>query len=467
MRATHNDSRVRRSRTAGALLTALVGITVLTPARAQTPAATPSFQGLGQVPGATGAGTYVNGVSRDGNVVVGYGWISDNATRPYRWTPAAGFEDLGGLRSDHSSNDRAYDASGDGAVVVGQALASTDYRAFRWMAGGMQELPFYQALGVSADGSVAVGMDVRWTAPGQIDHLGFLGGNNYTSAYGVSADGQAVVGFSETSPNRYAHAFRWTPTSGIKDLGVTTGTESLAWSISGDGNVVIGEARDAGQFWRAFRWTSSLGMKDMGTLGGPMSTAHGASKDGSVIVGKSLINGGSTSLRAFRWTAATGMRDLRQELLNAGVTAVQNWILAVAAGVSDDGTVIVGWGYPAPLTPPQPYIAVLPVADGGGGGGTGAILSSLTLSKNSVRGGDSLIGTVRLSAPSANGTDVNLASSDTSAATVPSPVRIAAGSSSRSFTVSTKKVTSNRAVTISAAYAGISKSASLTVTAGR
>jgi probable HAF family extracellular repeat protein len=419
------------------------------------------------MPGATGAGTYVNGVSRDGNVVVGYGWISDNATRPYRWTAAAGFEDLGGLRSDHSSNDRAYAASGDGSVVVGQALASTDFRAFRWMAGVMQELPFYQALGVSADGSVAVGMDVRWTAPGQIDHLGFLGGNNYTSAYGVSADGQAVVGFSETSPNRYAHAFRWTPTSGIKDLGVTTGTESLAWSISGDGNVVVGEARDAAGFWRAFRWTASLGMKDLGTLGGPMSTSHGASKDGSVIVGKSLINGGSTSLRAFRWTTTTGMRDLRQELLNAGVTAVQNWILSVAAGVSDDGTVIAGWGYSAPLTPPQPFVAVLPVSGSSGGGTTTATLSSLTLDTTSVQGGNSVKATVRLSASTPTGADVSLASSDTSLATVPSSLRIAAGSSSKDFTVSTKSVSSNRSVTISASYAGVTKSATLTVTTGR
>lgn len=97
-----------------------------------------------------------------------------------------------------------------------------------------------------------------------------------------------------------------------------------------------------------------------------MSTSHGASFNGSVIVGKSLINSQSSSLRAFRWTQASGMRDLKQELLNAGVTAVQNWTLAVAADVSDDGTVIVGWGYPASLTPAQPFIVVLPAPGGGG-----------------------------------------------------------------------------------------------------
>ncbi len=53
----------------------------------------------------------------------------------------------------------------------------------------MQPLPIYQALATSDDGSVTVGMDIRWTAPGQVDHLGFLGGNNYTSAYGCPRTG--------------------------------------------------------------------------------------------------------------------------------------------------------------------------------------------------------------------------------------------------------------------------------------
>lgn len=327
------------------------------PALAQTP----SFQGLGQMPGSMqGSGTYTNEVSGDGSTVVGHAGFSTSGNHPYRWTAASGFEDLGSLGGNDGA---AYSASFDGSVVVGQSRNDQNTpRAFRWRQGaGMEELPFYEARGVSANGSVAVGINLRWTAPGQLDSLGFLGGNNSTFAYGVSADGQVAVGTSESSPNRHLHAFRWTPAGGIQDLGVTTGTESIAWGISPNGAVIFGEARDGGGYWRAFQWTSALGMRDMGTLGGPMSTSHDASADGRVIVGKSLATSSSGSLRAFRWTAETGMRDLRQELLDAGVTAVQDWILAVAAGVSDDGTVIVGWGYPAALTPAQPFRAVLPV----------------------------------------------------------------------------------------------------------
>jgi len=74
--------------------------------------------------------------------------------------------------------------------VVGQSSTTVGPSASRWQAaGGMQPLPIYQALATSDDGSVTVGMDIRWTAPGQVDHLGFLGGNNYTSAYGCPRTG--------------------------------------------------------------------------------------------------------------------------------------------------------------------------------------------------------------------------------------------------------------------------------------
>ena len=99
----------------------------------------------------------------------------------------------------------------------------------------------------------------------------------------------------------------------------------------------------------------------MGTLGGPMSTTHGASYDGLVLVGKSLINSQSSSLRAFIWTPESGMQNLKQELLDAGAGGgLQDWILAQANDVSDDGSVIVGWGHPAQFAPAQPFIATFP-----------------------------------------------------------------------------------------------------------
>jgi hypothetical protein len=85
-----------------------------------------------------------------------------------------------------------------------------------------------------------------------------------------------------------------------------------------------------------------------------------------------------------------------------------------------------------------------------------------------VKGGDDSIGTVTLSAPApAGGAVVNLSSSNNSDASVPSSVTIPAGSTSRSFTISTDRVDSNTAVTITATRNGVTKTANLTITSGR
>jgi probable HAF family extracellular repeat protein len=72
-------------------------------------------------------------------------------------------------------------------------------------------------------------------------------------------------------------------------------------------------------------------MQDLGTLsGGGYSYASGVSDDGSVVVG--WAQDGSGQRRAFRWTSS-GMQDLG--------TLGGDWSLAY--GVSADGSVVVGW----------------------------------------------------------------------------------------------------------------------------
>jgi probable HAF family extracellular repeat protein len=310
------------------------------------------------MPGVTGSGTYANDLSADGTTVVGYGWVDGAGEMAYRWTRSGGYEVLGHLGGNSSD---AYSVNADGSVVVGYSIGqSSGHFGFRWTpAGGMEQVPMYEVIDTSAEGTFMVGLNVWRRITGETGTFGFLGGNNYTAASGVSADGGVVVGFSETSPSRYAHAFRWTPAGGIQDLGVTSGTESLADDVSADGQVIVGQARNPQGFWRAMRWTAAQGMRDMGTLGGPMSAAYNTSADGSVAVGTSLINSSSASNRAFRWTTQDGMRDLRQLLLDGGATNVESWILFTANGVSADGRVIAGYGFPGHFQPAEPFIAVL------------------------------------------------------------------------------------------------------------
>lgn len=89
-------------------------------------------------------------------------------------------------------------------------------------------------------------------------------------------------------------------------------------------------------------------------------------------------------------------------------------------------------------------------------------LSTLTLNPSAVTGGAGAQGTVTLSAPAQSATVVNL-SSDSTLATVPASVTVAAGSTSASFNVTTRSVASTSTVSISATSGGVTRSATLTV----
>jgi hypothetical protein len=91
-------------------------------------------------------------------------------------------------------------------------------------------------------------------------------------------------------------------------------------------------------------------------------------------------------------------------------------------------------------------------------------LASLALNPTAVVGGNPSSGTVTLTAPApVGGAIVTLTSSNSSRASVPANVVVAAGTMAQSFTVTTTPVKRNSNVTISASYAGVKKTATLTV----
>jgi len=120
-------------------------------------------------------------------------------------------------------------------------------------------------------------------------------------------------------------------------------------------------------------------------------------------------------------------------------------INATYAGVTKTATFTVN----TPTPPPPPPVATL---------------MSLTLSRTSVVGGDSLSGTATLAANAPEGgVTVALSSSNPSAAIVPASVTIPAGSKSQSFTVTTIAPKKNTASTISASYAGVTKAMTIAI----
>lgn len=127
--------------------------------------------GLGDLAG----GSFVSrasACSADGWAVAGWGQ-SDRGWEAFRWTPDEGMVGLGFLQSSYS---RAYAISGDGSVVVGEAIVEdADHAPFIWTPQeGMRDLQEV----LQSD----LGLD-----------LGDL--VNLVAANGISADGRTIVGW--------------------------------------------------------------------------------------------------------------------------------------------------------------------------------------------------------------------------------------------------------------------------------
>jgi hypothetical protein len=97
--------------------------------------------------------------------------------------------------------------------------------------------------------------------------------------------------------------------------------------------------------------------------------------------------------------------------------------------------------------------------------GSAPTLSSIALNPTSVVGGNPSQGTATLtSAAPSGGVVVTLSSSNTSAATVPASVTVAAGATSATFTANTSPVSGSTPVTITGSAGGVTRTATLTVT---
>jgi hypothetical protein len=94
-----------------------------------------------------------------------------------------------------------------------------------------------------------------------------------------------------------------------------------------------------------------------------------------------------------------------------------------------------------------------------------AALATLSLNPTSVTGGTPATGTVTLTAPApSGGVIVALSSTKPSLASVPASILVAAGTTSKGFTVTTASTRRNATATISASSAGVTKTATISVT---
>jgi len=219
----------------------------------------PTFLGnLGSQSGTSVTSFY--SMNDDASAVVGLGWITAGLAHGFKWTPGGGMQDLGSFNANRSS--RANGVSQDGNVVVGWDEHSTGFRRPAYWVGGTEFLIADapgEAWGTNADGSVIVGTlegDLfRWDSVNGAVKLGKLPNSDpdFDDAFGmsVSDDGDTIVGWNGNNffgtPFR---AFIWRPGAGmvvLEDLLVALGAANAAGanltfanSVSADGRTISG-----------------------------------------------------------------------------------------------------------------------------------------------------------------------------------------------------------------------------------
>ncbi len=306
------------------------------------------FMGLGVPAGAT-PGSRATAVSGDGSTVVGNDY--DNSTglsSAFRWSEAGGKTHLA-LPSGGWTTSTAIGASLDGTIVGGGLQGpGVNPAAFRWAVPGVCEVaPYgYPAIAISQDGSsLVVGSPssgwIVWRPNGADQDLGTPFG---ATAVGISPDGilVAVNWWHQDTQGLHTRAMLVDGVSPWIELGQWLPDPSQ-WQT---GFFLVGYSADGQSVFGRAVWPSAPAIwrrNSVTTLRGPSAFAQSGtimclSKDGSRALG--LIDGISGS--AF-WDATNGWRPFSCVIASAGAS-LAGWSSLTATGISNDGTVIVGYG---------------------------------------------------------------------------------------------------------------------------
>ncbi|MEO6014150.1 MAG: autotransporter domain-containing protein [Devosia sp.] len=305
-----------------------------------------------------GAHTYITGLSFDGSVAAG----TDGSTlTPYRWANGT-WSSLGLMPGFTLGRSNAI--SSDGTTIVGtnESYSPLLTHAFRHTAaGGLEDLDptgpdYMDAWAVNRDGSVIVGRrgtDYLHPTPfvwqnGTTTDIDLLSGYTTGTAQFISMDGSVIVGHNQNSGVGIV-GFRSMNGGTPIAIGLSgVGDKTTITSISDNGNVIVGfdAASSAPGSPHAFRWENGT-YEQLPTLPHAVGEyAYDVSGDGLTTVG-AIGRPAPEGSAAVRWTSQNGVQTVETiaDLLAGSGVDTSGWLLIAANSVSQDGSVIAGWGF--------------------------------------------------------------------------------------------------------------------------
>lgn len=305
-----------------------------------------------------GSDAFATAVTPDGAVVVGMATTPSEDGRAFRWSEFGGLEDLGVLAPGNPPASIAYAVSADGNVVVGVSHRFGRPTAFRWDANaGLTSLGtlgglYSQSLAVNADGSIIVG--TSYTSTQQQHAFRWIQGLGMTSlsptGYGASAAtaidrcSGVVFGFAQPPEGGGSVAGRWDVNGVWQTLVAVPNGSASAVAASCGGEVVLGAIQMPGvSGQRAFLQATAGEVRHVLLPQSTQIEPRAISGDGHVAGGGMYVLG-DPKARAWVWTEPRGGMDLKTALEVSGID-LTGWMIESIAGISADGTVLVGSGY--------------------------------------------------------------------------------------------------------------------------
>lgn len=208
---------------------------------------------------------------------------------------------------DPAMPDAATGGAADATATDAARDHSTTYSVVKLGSGEITALPVINSsnqVAFSVNG--ATGPRAAFFNGKTVIDIGTLGG---LDAYAPALNGAGqVAGFSANPSGNY-HAFRWSQSTGMVDLGTLyADPASAGQGINAQGQVAGNSAPAFGPL-RAFVWSDAAGMVDLGRLGADLGSASAqAINDNGTVTGSSDAPDGNA--HAFAWTRAGGMADL-------------------------------------------------------------------------------------------------------------------------------------------------------------